>query len=125
MDDKPRPPRGLKPAGRRLFLAIVRRYELDPAELAILVEMCRTVDHLEALDAAVQAGGVVGEDGKVAPALVEARMQQQTLAKLAASLRIPDGQPAGASVSDAAGGGDGPLEGTASWLVSGPVGVVP
>jgi hypothetical protein len=82
-------------------MAITGDYDLDAAEMVVLREMVRVCDRLDDLDAAVRANGAVGSDGRVAPALVEARQQQLTLAKLATALRIPTDQP-GASVSDAA-----------------------
>lgn len=93
-------PSGLRPGGRKLWRAIVGDYELAQHELTVLLEAARTVDALEQLEAIVEAEGVVHDSpqGKRAhPALVEARQQRLTLAKLVASLRIPldDQQAAG------------------------------
>lgn len=90
---KPRPPRGLAPAGRRLWVDIVDVYELDPHELRLLVELCRQVDLVDELQAAVDADGVMvptGEGGrKVNPAAIELRQSRLALARIAAALRLP------------------------------------
>lgn len=104
MAAKPKPPRpatGTKPAGKRLWSAIVGEFELNEAELVVLREMCRVVDRLDDLDAAVRDGGAV-VNGRVSQALVESRQQQLVLAKLAAALRLPGESQGGAQVSDAA-----------------------
>ena len=90
----PRPPAGTRAAGKRLWTSILDRYELEEHELALLVEMVRTVDVLTVLDATVREEGAViggGESGpKVHPAVVEARQQRQALARLRAALRLPE-----------------------------------
>ncbi len=65
------------------------RFELDEHELALLREAVRTASQLDALDAEVRAAGVL-LDGKAHPALVEARQQRIVLARLVASLRLPE-----------------------------------
>lgn len=85
-------PPGLKAGGRRLYRSVTDDYELGDHELSILLEAARTVDALEALEAIVREDGVtnVSPQGvRAHPALVEARQQRVTLAKLVASLRIP------------------------------------
>ncbi|MGO1385747.1 MAG: hypothetical protein ACTHU1_13305 [Arachnia sp.] len=88
----PRTPNGLKAPGKKLWTTIVDDYELGEHELVILVEACRTVDSLAALEAIVTADGVTDKSPqgvRAHPALVEARQQRLVLAKLIASLRIP------------------------------------
>jgi hypothetical protein len=85
-------PAGLKAGGRKLWRSVTDEYELGEHELSILLEASRTVDALEALEAIVRDEGVtnVSPQGvRAHPALVEARQQRVTLAKLIASLRIP------------------------------------
>lgn len=92
-------PAGLKPGGRKLWRSITADYELGEHELSILLEASRTVDALEALEKIVREDGVtnVSPQGvRAHPALVEARQQRVTLAKLVASLRIPMDEEHGA-----------------------------
>jgi hypothetical protein len=90
--DPPRPPRGLKTAGRRLWRDVNEKYELEEHESALLTEMCRTADRLEALAAIVAAEGVVEEGtGRAHPAAVEARQLGIAFARLSAALRLPAG----------------------------------
>lgn len=83
---------GLKASGRRLWKASVDVFDLDEHELALLREACRTLDSLDALQAAVDQDGVVVESPqgvKAHPALVEVRQQRITYARLIAQLGIP------------------------------------
>jgi len=85
-------PAGLKTAGRKLWRSVTDEYELGEHELSILLEASRTVDALDALEKIIRTDGVtnVSPQGvRAHPALVEARQQRVTLAKLVASLRIP------------------------------------
>lgn len=85
-------PTGLKPGGRKLWRSVTDDYELGEHELSILLEAARTVDALEALEKIVQDEGVTNvspQGTRAHPALVEARQQRVTLAKLIASMRIP------------------------------------
>ncbi|WML61916.1 terminase [Rhodococcus sp. AH-ZY2] len=93
-------PPGLKEGGRRLWLSVTDEFELGQHELVVLIEACRTVDALAELEKIVTRDGVTNESPqglRAHPALVEARQQRVTLAKLVASLRIPldDEQSAG------------------------------
>ncbi len=86
-------PSGLAAAGAKLWRSVVDVYELDEHESVVLLEAARTVDQLDLLQAAVTADGVVvdGPQGsKAHPALVEARQQRITLARLLSALRLPD-----------------------------------
>ena len=85
-------PANLKAGGKRLWKAITDEFELGQHELSVLLEASRTVDALEALEKIVRAEGVTHQSPqgvRAHPALVEARQQRVTLAKLVASLRIP------------------------------------
>lgn len=85
-------PPGLKAGGRKLWKAVTDDFELGEHELSILIEAARTVDALGELEAIVKEQGVTHQSPqgvRAHPALVEARQQRVTLAKLVASLRIP------------------------------------
>lgn len=86
----PKPPPGLGPRGRAFWRAVLADLELESHEIRLLEESCRTLDRLEALDAVIRRQGLLTPDGKAHPALVEARLQGVTLARLIASLRLPD-----------------------------------
>ncbi|MFI7168182.1 terminase [Rhodococcoides fascians] len=86
-------PAGLNAAGAKLWKSVVDEYELDEHESALLLEAARTVDQLNLLQDAVTAEGVVIESpqgAKAHPALVEARQQRITLARIISALRLPD-----------------------------------
>jgi hypothetical protein len=88
----PRPPRGLKTAGRRLWRDVQSKYELEEHETALLTETCRVADRLEALARVIEREGVIEEGtGRAHPALVESRQLGIALARLQASLRLPAG----------------------------------
>lgn len=85
-------PANLKTGGKKLWRAITDDFELGEHELSVLLEAARTVDALEALEKIVRDEGVTHQSPqgiRAHPALVEARQQRVTLAKLVASLRIP------------------------------------
>lgn len=87
----PKPPRGLKTGGRRLWLAVVDDYNLDGQGLELLAQACRTVDVIAALDAVVAAEGTMSTSSqgpRVHPALVESRQQRSTLRQLVGSLGL-------------------------------------
>lgn len=97
----PRVPRGLGAAGKKLWRATTDEFELADHELSVLLEACRTVDNLQQLDEIVSREGVTNtspQGVRAHPALVEARQQRVTLAKLWASLKFPaDDVPASPS----------------------------
>lgn len=84
-----RTPSGLKSRGRRLWAEITDVLELDEHERALLLEAARTADLLDMLAAIVAREGPI-LDGRPNPALVEARQQKLVLARLLASMRLPD-----------------------------------
>ncbi len=96
--EAPKPPPGLRRSGRALWRAVMTDYELDQHETTILREACRTADSLDALQALLDAEGHMGETSqgpRVHPALVEARQQRITFARLLTALRIPQGEEDG------------------------------
>lgn len=92
----PRVPAGTGASGRRLWADVLREYELEEHELALLREMVRTVDLLDELDAQVRTDGLMvktaGGAPRMHPAAVEARQQRIALARLSAALRLPAGE---------------------------------
>ncbi len=92
---KPAPPKGTQKAGAALWTAVLDQYELEEHELLLLREMVRTADVLDALETRVAADGVLlgsSQGERAHPALVEARQQRITLARLQAALRLPAGE---------------------------------
>jgi hypothetical protein len=82
-------PKGTGPAGRKLWQSVTSQYELSGHEEALLVELTRIADRLEALNAAIAKDGeLVGN--RPHPALQEARLQQVVFGRLMAVLRVPD-----------------------------------
>ena len=91
MSKTPGPPKGTQASGRRLWRSVLDEFDLDEHELALLRESVRTVDQLDALAEIVAADGPM-LDGKMHPALVESRQLRLVLARLLASLRLPEGE---------------------------------
>lgn len=88
---------GTKEAGKRLWRSVVGEFDLDEHELVLLREAVRVTDHLDDLNSRVAKEGTVvssPQGDKAHPALVEARQQQMTLARLLAALRVPSGDEA-------------------------------
>jgi hypothetical protein len=88
-DTAPKPARGLKRSGRRLWMDISARFELEREELDLLERACRTRDLLDELDGIVRREGTI-VNRRAHPALVELRQQSIVFTRLIASLRIPD-----------------------------------
>jgi hypothetical protein len=96
-----RPPKGLASAGRALWRDVQGGYVLDPAEEAILLQMCRLTDELGRLadELAAQNATVKGSRGQsiVNPLVSEIRLTSVALAKLAKALDLP--QPKSATAA--------------------------
>lgn len=93
--EPPRAPRGTRAPGRRLWRSVVDVFDLDEHELVLLVEAVRTVDLLDVLEARIRADGPVvssPQGMRAHPAVVEARQQRITLARLFAALRLKVGE---------------------------------
>lgn len=86
----PTTPTGLKSRGRRFWRTVLADLEMEPHEQQLLAETCRILDRLDGLDAVIREKGLTTPDGRIAPAVVELRLQQVTLARVVASLRLPD-----------------------------------
>lgn len=87
-------PAWLSHRGEAFWSAATSRYELTPGEEALLLEACRTLDRLEALNVAIVEQGVlgVGSSGQTVTnsLLTEARGQQVVLHRLLAALSLPE-----------------------------------
>ena len=83
-------PAGLGKRGRAFYEAVTGDLELEPHEHALLAETCRVLDRLEALDITIRRDGMTLPDGRINPVVTEARLQAVTLARIVASLRLPD-----------------------------------
>jgi hypothetical protein len=92
----PTPPAGTGRSGRRLWTDVFGAYALEEHEMALLREMVRAVDRLDALDAIVRRQALTvagpGLTTRVHPAAVEARQLGLTLPRLAGALRFPAGE---------------------------------
>lgn len=91
MTTKTRAPRGLAPAGRKLWDAVNADYELESHELLLLENAARTADLVAQLQARIDEDGPVSPAGKTHPAVAEIRQQRITLARLLVALRVPSG----------------------------------
>jgi hypothetical protein len=110
---KPKGPEDqLGPAGRKLWDAVLEPLELDTWEASILIEACRTADRLDLLAAAAVGAPLTVENARhdlvVNPLLSEARQQSLALARLIASLRLPDGLAGEGGRPQRRGGARGP-----------------
>ena len=80
-------PRGLKPAGRRLWDSVLADFELDEHERGLLLQTCQTADIIADLQTVIETLGVdcAGRE------LAEIRQQRLVYARLVAALRLPAG----------------------------------
>jgi phage terminase small subunit len=94
MATKPRAPSGLGSRGGRFWRTVVDTYELQPDELELLAECCRTLDDLDKLRKAIGRDGttVAGSKGQTRthPALAELRQTRLALGRLLGQLGLPD-----------------------------------
>lgn len=86
-------PPGLGRSGRALWRDVNAEFGLSPHESAILVQVCRVVDRLDAIEAelAGEPLTVKGSTGqpRAHPLLAEQRMQCRVLESLSRALSIP------------------------------------
>ncbi|WP_197495203.1 P27 family phage terminase small subunit [Mycobacterium kyorinense] len=90
----PRAPKGLKARGKALFREITSIYVLDPGELVLLRELCRTVDRIDTIDHELARDGltVVGSRGQLPrahPLLYALAEAQKAVSRLVAELALP------------------------------------
>ena len=84
-------PRRVTP-GSALIKTVTDHYVLLPHEMEMLRQAAAVADHIAALDAVVAAEGVTAQSPqgvRAHPALVEARAQRITLARLFVALQLP------------------------------------
>lgn len=81
---------GLRARGKAFHDAVLAELLLEPHEQALLIEASRCLDRLQALHEIVESIGYLLPDGRIQPAVTEARLQGVTFARLVASLRLPD-----------------------------------
>jgi hypothetical protein len=90
----PEPPPGLAEVGAALWSEILDEVELSPDGLAMLAEVCRTVDELELMGQALRAGTptVLGSKGQPIPngLFAELRAHRLLLVKLLDELALPE-----------------------------------
>ena len=91
--------------GKAMWRDVTSTYALSSAELALLKQLCRTIDRLDVLELAAKGVAPVIEarQGTVThPVLVEIRQQSTVMARLVASLRLPDAPTVAAPKTDEA-----------------------
>jgi len=91
----PRPPAGLKAAGKRLWRSVLEGWDVEPWEEMLLLQACRCADRLDELAAIASTATAVVTNAKgdpaPHPAIVESRQQSIVLTRLLASMRLPVG----------------------------------
>ncbi len=83
-------PAGTGPAGRRLWEAISREYEMEEHELVLLRQAVRVADTCTDLQALLDRDGLLLQN-RIHPASVELRQQRLLLGRLIVALRVPSG----------------------------------
>ena len=85
-------PAGIGKRGRAFWIDVQSDLEFDARETDLLVEVCRTLDTIDALAAAVERDGVmlIGSQGQqvLNGAVAELRQQQAAYARLVTQLNI-------------------------------------
>ncbi|MBB5641788.1 P27 family phage terminase small subunit [Cryobacterium roopkundense] len=88
----PDPPTVLGDRGRTLWAQIHETYEFDPQDTNLVIEVCRTLDTIDTLAAAIAADGVMvtGSQGQLVMngAVGELRQQQAAYARLVTMLNL-------------------------------------
>ena len=89
-----RAPKGLQARGKATFKRITSIYELSPSEFVLLVELCRTLDRIDAINERIAGDGltVTGARGQLPrahPLLGALTQAQRTVSELLAELDLP------------------------------------
>ncbi|PXA71866.1 terminase [Cryobacterium arcticum] len=86
------PPRSLKNRGRQLWISIHAEFEPHEHETALILEVCRTLDTIDALAKSIETDGVMitGSQGQLVlnTAVAELRQQQAAYARLLPLLNL-------------------------------------
>lgn len=89
-------PQGLGPRGAAFWTDVTGTWEVDRDERELLAEACRSLDQLDALQAALDSDGVMvtGSTGqlRVHPAIAQINATRATLGRLLAQIGLPDEQ---------------------------------
>lgn len=100
---KPAPPAGLAAAGKALWSAVVKDYELRPDELAVLAGACRTKDEVARLEAELTAAPTLatGSAGQtvVHPLFDAVRQHRRVLVEQLRAVGLPEDPADDADVS--------------------------
>lgn len=97
--NSPVAPPDLRESGARLWAAVLDEFDPAEHEVGLLVQACRTLDSLDALQAALDADGPIVESPqgrKAHPALPELRQQRIVYARLLKALGFDDSDCGGA-----------------------------
>lgn len=93
-NNPPPPPRSLKTRGRKLWISLNESLEWDAQEVALLLEVCRTLDTIDALAESIETEGVMvnGSQGQkvLNSAVAELRQQQAAYARLLPLLNVDE-----------------------------------
>ena len=91
--NRPRAPKGLGPAGRRFWKAILADYDLSAGEVELLRQACRVVNLVDRADEALAADNLVvpGSRGQpvINPLAGETATQRRVLEHLIRSMALP------------------------------------
>ena len=96
---RPPVPPGVGVEGAKFWRSTLKDFDLRSDELTILTRACRAIDRLALIDRALE-GAPALVDGRANPLIVEARMQEATLASLIRALSLREDE-------DSAGAGSG------------------
>jgi hypothetical protein len=99
----PPPPDGLGARGADFWTAAQEQLEFDDRETDLLIEVCRTLDTIDLLSAAIDTDGVMltGSQGQrvLNGAVAERRQQQAAYARLVTQLNLDGAEEASAMKS--------------------------
>jgi uncharacterized protein with von Willebrand factor type A (vWA) domain len=89
-----RAPDGLQKAGRRVWSGILAEFDLDERELLVLEQAARQADSVAALEAEIEASGLVNPGSKgqmrLSPTVTELRQARLAVSRLLSDLALPD-----------------------------------
>jgi uncharacterized protein with von Willebrand factor type A (vWA) domain len=89
-----RAPDGLQKAGKRVWSGILAEFDLDERELLVLEQAARQADSVAALEAEIEASGLVNPGSKgqmrLSPTVTELRQARLAVSKLLSDLALPD-----------------------------------